>query len=740
MIVGEGEARLQRRVRTTVGSATLLTLIAYPFVLVEPAEAGRLELPGYLVVVALGSAVAMAMASRPVARSLAPHHRLRAAHVCTAVLLATVTGAIAFSGGSFSELHHLLALPLVFAAIAYPRRVVLALLALTVALVAVTHVVTASPFLPARTALRVATVGGSVLVTSWLTAAHSRQLHRTRRARDETDRQAAVLRALAHSAADVNDLDHETVLDAAVTTAVRIGYDGAAFLVLRDGGVVMVEHAGAGTPDQPLVAEDDLLACLDDGTPRTVVVDGVSSLCLPVVVDDRAVGALVGATHDGEVDPDGVGLRILAAHAATALTNAHRFRSTRELVDQLRDLERLRHDLVSTASHELRTPTTVIKAAAELLDGRWADLRDGDRRRFVRRIHAHVGALEHVLDQLATFVDLDTGTGPRLERGSLDLAELAETCISEHRHALTEHTVIARLAPAEVIGDAASLRRVISALLDNVATHTPAGTTVRIVTEHTDHGASLLVTDDGAGVPDEIAPTLLAPFARSGDVLTRGTRGVGLGLTLVDHTVRAHGGEVVLSADGGFAVRIHLPAPVTTAVTPATTAAGPASSHAPDPRRPRALVVEDDPSVRQLARLTLEGAGCAVRATGDGRSALTIAAEQRPDVVVLDVDLPGLDGREVARALRDDPATADVPIVVVTGSADRKELWTIWASGADALLTKPFDVTELASTVVALASRAHTSVAASEAAGTAPAPRSTRRGEASGTIDERGSA
>lgn len=277
-----------------------------------------------------------------------------------------------------------------------------------------------------------------------------------------------MLHALARSAADVNDLDHGAVLDAVVTAAVRIGDDSAAFLVLRDGGAVMVEHAGVLTADQTTtLVPDDLVACLTDDTARTVEVDGVSMLCLPVVVGDRAVGALVGAAHDEDVDPDGVGLRILVAHAATALTNAHRFRSTRELVDQLHDVERLRHDLVSTASHELRTPTTVIKAA-ELLDGRWADLEDAERRRFVQRIHSHARALEHVLDQLAAFVDLDTGTISRLDAAPLDLAELVETCIARSRDALLGHTVVTRLAPVEVTGDAASLRRAVSAVLDNV--------------------------------------------------------------------------------------------------------------------------------------------------------------------------------------------------------------------------------------------------------------------------------
>lgn len=716
MFGGVDEAHLQRRVGTTVGWATVLALAAYPFLMVDPTEAGRLAPIPYGVIVAVGSLAALVVPSRPVLRALPPRHRPLAAYTWSAVLLATVTGAIAFSGGSTSELHHLLALPLVFAAMAYPRRVLVALLGLTVVLVALMQVVTSSPFLPARTAARIATVGGSVVVTSWLTAAHTRQLHRARHARDEADRQAATLDALARAAADVNDLDHEAVLAATVATAARIGYDGAAFLVLRHGGVVTAEHVGALTPDRVagLVSEDELRGCLADGTAHTSAADGVALLCVPVVVGDRAIGALVGVVDeaDATVDRDGAGLRMLAAQATTALTNAHRFRSTRELVDQLRDVERLRHDLVSTASHELRTPTTVIKAAAELLDSRWADLPDHQRREFIKRINVHADALGHVLDQVARFVDLEADATRPIERAALDLAELVQACITRNRADLGERTVITRLAPVTVTADAESLGRAIDALLDNVATHTPGDATVHIVTQQTEDGASLLVADDGVGVPAESLSTLLDPFARSGDVLTRGTRGVGLGLTLVDQTVRAHGGRVVLTTDDGFSVRLHLPqamgattfgtAPAPPAGPPAAAAPGP-SSPSEDSTRPLVLVVEDDANLRELATLTLEDAGCRVLAAADGRSAVTLAGSERPDVVVLDVDLPGLDGREVAQVLRDDPATAAVPIVVATGSADRRELWTIWASGADALLVKPYEVEALAETVLDLA-------------------------------------
>lgn len=121
----------------------------------------------------------------------------------------------------------------------------------------------------------------------------------------------------------------------------------------------------------------------------------------------------------------------------------------------------------------------------------------------------------------------------------------------------------------------------------------------------------------------------------------------------------------------------------------------------------RVLVVDDDRHLRALARAVLEGAGCRVATAPDGPTALSGAREHPPDVAVLDVRLPGMSGRDLAVALRDDPATEAVRIVIVTGSVDGPDLFSVWATNPHTVLRKPYDPTELVDAVhgAALAAR-----------------------------------
>lgn len=119
----------------------------------------------------------------------------------------------------------------------------------------------------------------------------------------------------------------------------------------------------------------------------------------------------------------------------------------------------------------------------------------------------------------------------------------------------------------------------------------------------------------------------------------------------------------------------------------------------------RVLVVEDDTSLRLLAKTVLEVAGCRIATVGDGRDALASAAHHPPDVVVLDVSLPGMGGREVARTLHWDPATSETRFVVVTGSIESRRVLTEWEVPPDAVLEKPYDPVDLVDAVLEAARR-----------------------------------
>ena len=132
---------------------------------------------------------------------------------------------------------------------------------------------------------------------------------------------------------------------------------------------------------------------------------------------------------------------------------------------------------------------------------------------------------------------------------------------------------------------------------------------------------------------------------------------------------------------------------------------------APAPQRyPRTvLVVDDDPSVRTLLEMVLEVEGFSVQCAADGETALGMIADERPDVLLVDVMMPGIDGRALTRQLRTDPRTADLPIVICSALADDPDQWEAWASGANSFVPKPFDVNRLVAELAA----AHASAMAS---------------------------
>lgn len=686
---GLGLARLHRGFGAAVDAVTLAVLTTYPFF--TTAGEATITSPVYALVVAAGAVAALALAGVSWQRPDRTPDELR-----TAAMVTTVVGAIAASGGADSELHHVLVLPLLLGALVHRQRALVVVVGYALVLLTVVYVVDGAVPSLARTLLRGATIGGGVLVTSWLAGAHRAQLRVAERARTRADQQAGALAELSRATGTVHELDQTNALQAIVATVRRLGHDGAAFLVPSGNQALLAEASGTlrFEPDDEL--RDTVRRAMRERTTCTIERGADHRvLVTPVLLGDRAVGAIAAesiGTQDGAAE-----LEILAGQAATALDNADRYRSNAEMLAQLRDMERVRHDLVSTASHELRTPATVIRGGAELLDQRWDAMADEQRRELVGRINHHAGALQHVLDQLTTFLEIEAA-GPREGRGDeVLLRDVVERALARQEGALAGHHVVVEVEDvrAEVHVDA--LERALSALLHNVAIHTPQGTTAVVRLTATPDELRLLVSDDGPGASGAVLDDLRAPFARAGDVLTRTTRGLGLGLTFVDLAARAHGGSVELEGHDGFTALLVLPlhagADCPTGDVPIVA-----------PQGPNVLVVEDDESLRVLARTVLEGAGCRVETAADGRTAISAARARPPDVVVLDVALPGLDGREVARLLREDDATAHVRIVVVTGSADRRELWSIWASGADALLLKPYEVEQLAETVLTAAS------------------------------------
>jgi two-component system CheB/CheR fusion protein len=232
-------------------------------------------------------------------------------------------------------------------------------------------------------------------------------------------------------------------------------------------------------------------------------------------------------------------------------------------------------------------------------------------------------------------------------------------------------------------------------LLNNSAKYTSEGGHIGLVVERAGDRAVLRVRDDGEGIPAAMLPKVFDMFAQGERAADRSQGGLGIGLTLVRRLVEMHGGTVEAASEGEgkgseFTVRLPVAEP---APGPQPPAAPPASAAPPAPRR--ILVVDDHRTAADILAMLLRWAGHDVQVAYDGRSALETAAAFAPEVVVLDLGMPGMEGCEVARRLRQMPGLHGVVLVAQTGWGQPKDRRRSAEAGFDAHLLKPLSLEEL---------------------------------------------
>jgi CheY-like chemotaxis protein len=236
------------------------------------------------------------------------------------------------------------------------------------------------------------------------------------------------------------------------------------------------------------------------------------------------------------------------------------------------------------------------------------------------------------------------------------------------------------------------LTQVVENLLTNAIKYTPTGGRIEIRTWSSREEVALCIRDDGVGIVPELLPRVFELFTQGPRTLDRAQGGLGLGLALAQRIVRAHGGEIVADSPGpslgsSFTVRL----PRVDAAEQAARVEDAAAVAAPRPRR--ILIVEDNDDGRESLRLQLSLAGHEVHEAASGREGLATAARVCPDVVLLDIGLPGLDGYQVARELR---AAGDAPrLIAISGYGQPEDVARAQEAGIEHYLIKPIDAAEL---------------------------------------------
>jgi two-component system CheB/CheR fusion protein len=350
-----------------------------------------------------------------------------------------------------------------------------------------------------------------------------------------------------------------------------------------------------------------------------------------------------------------------------------------------------RDEFLAMLSHELRNPLGAVLNAAELL------ARGGE----TDSTSLAAGVILRQSRQMARLLD-DLLDVSRITQGRIEIRkEVVDLTRSVH-HAVeavqplmdrSRHTLEVRVSdePLYVEGDASRLLQIQENLLANAAKYTPAGGRILLEIRREGNEAVIAVSDNGQGIPPEMLPAIFDLFVQGPKALARSEGGMGIGLSLVRALVELHGGTVSVHSDGRdrgsiFTVRL----PLTDHVPVCAVTDNESKEHPA-----RILVVEDNADSRKTLKKLLELDGYEVCVASDGISGYDAICRDKPDVVLLDVGLPGLDGYAVARKVRAELQDQTVRLIAVTGYGRESDRAAVKDAGFDEHLVKPISLEAL---------------------------------------------
>lgn len=415
------------------------------------------------------------------------------------------------------------------------------------------------------------------------------------------------------------------------------------------------------------------------------------------------------------------GITMLGTYISVSALRAARRRieeQSEEILEQNRkllDIDRRKDEFTASIAHDLRTPLAVAMSLSE-------DLSESDLSGVARRrLDSLVQALRQMKRQSEDLLDLERfnlGVA-RIDPVPLDMCswlrrfEEGFTSMARARGLsfqiiLAQRQLVARFDPIR-------LETALFNLVSNAFKFTPTDGHVEVHLRRVgDRGVSIAVLDDGEGIPPEALPKIFDRYEQVDRGPGTYTAGVGIGLALVREIAEAHGGRAQVQSTLGLGSLFEIvledvvddSIPLSIETLPSVRTGPLVPTHRPKPGSAMALVVEDQQLLRHVLRDILERVA-RVATAHDGHEALRLVHELRPDVVVTDLSMPGMDGLELLAALRSDPATKDVPVVILSGDVD-----SIRSRLADephlAFLSKPFEQDRLLSVISTLLEKVQT--------------------------------
>ncbi|MDO9217122.1 MAG: ATP-binding protein [Lacisediminimonas sp.] len=372
-------------------------------------------------------------------------------------------------------------------------------------------------------------------------------------------------------------------------------------------------------------------------------------------------------------------------------------------------------------AHELRIPLAPISAAAELLQSMKFD--ESAVRETSAIITRQVGHMTALVDDLLDVSRVTRGL-IKLKRIPVELGDIVADAIEQATPLIQarHHHLRLQLAPGNpmVTGDEMRLVQIVANLLNNAAKYTPEGGNILVRTEERGAQVILEVSDDGIGMAPTFALQVFDLFAQAERTSDRSLGGLGLGLALVKSLVELHGGTVTCHSEGiGCGSRFIVRLPRLAERVRSLSRVGADGVAYPATRALRVLVVDDNVDAAAMLEMLLEALGHEVQVEHGSLAALKRAQATRFDVYLVDIGLPEMDGNQLVRLLRADPATANALMIAVTGYGQQSDRARALDAGFDEHLVKPLDTKRLTA-ILAQAERARTAHE-SQAAPTTPA-------------------
>jgi GAF domain-containing protein/DNA-binding response OmpR family regulator len=553
-----------------------------------------------------------------------------------------------------------------------------------------------------------------------------RLLNELRARTTELARSVEELRALGAVSQAINSsLDLETVLDTVVAKATQIsGTEAGAIYVLDEQQREFQLRATFGMSEELITAVRNMHSEISEAVgllteahepsqqadlrdlPATPLNDTIlragyrARLVVPLMRFGNVVGALIvrrkapGAFPANTVDL----LQTFAAQSALAIQNARLFSEIGEKSHQLEVASQHKSRFLANMSHELRTPLNAVIGVTEML---LEDARDLKRDDEIEPLDRVLRAARHLLALINDILDLSKIEAGKMELHleSFSLAPLIVDVVKtiEPLAAKNGNRLVVDCLPetGTIHADQTRFRQALLNLASNANKFTEKGT-VTIAARHEPidgrEWVTVAVTDTGIGMNTEQMERLFQEFSQADSSTTRKYGGTGLGLAISRHFCRMMGGDITVDSQPGegSTFTIRLPRIVQTEQTRMVAApdSGRVHSGAVAAQAPRILVVDDDPTVRELVARHLERAGFAVTTAKGGQDGLRLARELRPAAVTLDIMMPDIDGWTVLAAMKGDPALSHIPVVLMTIVEEKNRGYAL---GAADYLVKPVD-------------------------------------------------